>query len=366
VIYLDHASTTPMLPEVKAAILPWLGRPANPSSIHAHGRAAAEAVERARAEVASLLERDPSGIVFTSGATEANHLALRGLAAKGARRFAVSGMEHPSVLGALDAAGVEKVPLEVGRDGVARIDIPAGTDVVVLQAVNHETGVPQPIGEALAAARRVGAALHVDAAQACGKVPVDLGAVDAVVVSAHKIGGPVGVGAVSLRDGIGFPPLLTGGAQERGRRAGTINVAGVVGFGEACRLATAGLASRRAAWSPLAERLRAGLARLGGRVLGSPIPSTTCVVFERLLGELMVQALDLEGISVSSGAACASGSTGPSPVLAAMHEADPRAGVRISFGPQTNASEVDALLAALPGVLARVRAAASVEGSDAL
>jgi len=366
VTYLDHASTTPMLPEVREAILPWLGRPANPSSIHAHGRAAAEAVERARAEVAALLGRDPSGIVFTSGATEANHLALRGLAMKGARRFAVAGIEHPSVHGALDAAGVERVPMDVGRDGVARIHVPDGTDVVVLQAVNHETGVPQPIGEALEAARRVGAALHVDAAQACGKMPLDVREVDAVVVSAHKTGGPVGVGAISLRDGIGFPALLTGGAQERGRRAGTINVAGVVGFGEACRLAAAELVQRRATWSALAERLRAGLSSLGGRVLGSPIPSTTCVVFDGVSGELVVQALDLEGISVSSGAACASGSTAPSPVLAAMHEPDARAGVRVSFGPRTRAAEVDALLAALPDVLARVRVAASVERSDAL
>jgi cysteine desulfurase len=213
------------------------------------------------------------------------------------------------------------------------------------------------VAAAIVAARAAGAVLHVDATQAVGKIGMDLREPDSVVSSAHKIGGPVGVGAVSLRDGIGFPALLTGGAQERGRRAGTVNVAGVVGFGEACRLASASRSERTERWVALASHLRAGLFAMGGRVLGEPIPSTTCVVFDGVLGEIVVQALDLEGISVSSGAACASGGTEPSPVLRAMGEPEPRAGVRISFGPGTVTSEVDALLAALARVLPRIRAA---------
>jgi cysteine desulfurase len=361
VTYLDHAATTPMLPEVVEAVTPWLGRPANPSSVHTHGRAAADAVERARAHVASLLGRDPAGIVFTSGATEANHLALRGFASRGARRFAAAPIEHPSVHGALAAAGVEVVELGVGRDGVVRIELPQAVDVIVLQAVNHETGVRQPVAPATEEARRRGALLHVDATQAAGKVRLELGDPDAVVLSAHKIGGPVGVGAVSLTHGIGFPALITGGAQERGRRAGTVNVAGVVGFGEACRVAIATLEDRVARWEQLARQLRAALPPLGGRVVGAPIPSTTCVVFEGVLGELVVQALDLDGISVSSGAACASGSTQPSPVLSAMGEREPRGGVRVSFGAATSPADVDTLLRHLPRVLDRIRASGSWE-----
>jgi cysteine desulfurase len=254
------------------------------------------------------------------------------------------------------------VELGVDRDGVVRLDLPEDpVDVIALQAVNHETGVPQPVARASDEARRRGVLLHVDATQAAGKMQLELGDPDAVVLSAHKIGGPVGVGAVSLTHGTGFPALITGGAQERGRRAGTVNVAGVVGFGEACRVAKATLTERVARWDELARRLRAAVPTFGGRVIGHPIPSTTCVVFEGVLGELVVQALDLDGVSVSSGAACASGSTLASPVLSAMGEPEPRGGVRVSFGAETGPTDVDALLHHLPRVLDRIRAAGSWE-----
>jgi cysteine desulfurase len=367
-IYLDHAATSPMLAEVVEAVQPWLGRPANPASVHAPGRAAAAAVEQARAEVAALLGRPPAGVVFCSGATEANHTAIRGLWATGTRRFAASPIEHPSVRGALEAvqaSGAEILSLPVGRDGVVRLDLPSEVDALVLMAANHETGVRQPVGDAAALAARIGARLHVDATQALGSGPVDaLALAETVALSAHKLGGPVGVGALSLRSGAPFPALLTGGSQERGRRAGTVDVAGVVGFGVACRLAREHGPARAERWGRLAASLRAGLDALGARPVGDrarAVPSTTTVVFEGVRGDALVQALDLAGIAVSSGAACASGAVGPSPVLAAMGEAEPAGGLRISFGPGTRADEVEALLAALEAALPLIREASSWE-----
>lgn len=363
--YLDHAATSELLPEVLDAMRPWLGAPANPASVHGPGRAAAAAVDRAREEVAALLGRPAAGIVFCSGATEANHTAIRGAWASGSRRFAVAAVEHPSVHGALEAVGAEVVPLPVGRDGRIRPELDVPVDVLAVMAVNHETGVRQPVGEAAAVAARLGARLHVDATQGAGKGTI--GGLDAawtVVLSAHKLGGPAGVGALSLRGGDPFPALLTGGKQERGRRAGTVNVAGAVGFGAACRIARARERERLERWRGLAERLRAGLDALGARQVGAregTVPSTTTVVFGGIRGDALVQALDLAGIAVSSGAACASGAVGPSPVLAAMGDPEPAGGLRISFGPSTEEADVEAVLAALGEAVPRIRAAAEWE-----
>lgn len=361
-IHLDHAATSPLLPEVAEAMAPWLGVPANPSSVHASGRAAAAALDRARDEVAALFGRDPAGIVFVSGATEANHTGIRGLRALGALRFAAAAIEHPSVHGALAATGAGVHVLPTGADGVVRLSLPDDVDAIVLMAANHETGVLQPIREAATRARARGARLHVDATQAAGRIDLEGLDADVVTASAHKLGGPVGTGVLSLRTGEPFPALMGGGSQERGRRAGTVNVAGAVGFGAACRLARTERAVRLARWTALTERLEAGLVPLGARILGGPrIATTTCALFPRIRGDTLVQALDLAGIAVSSGAACASGSVAPSPVLVAMGESEAAGGLRVSFGPRSTGAEVEALLAALSRVLPTIRAAAAWE-----
>ncbi|MEN0065061.1 MAG: aminotransferase class V-fold PLP-dependent enzyme [Myxococcota bacterium] len=358
-MYLDHASTSPLLPEVREAMAPWWGAPANPGSAHRAGQRAASAVEAARAEVAALLERPVAGVVFGSGATEANHHALRIAAAQGATTVAVSGVEHPCVSAAAVLAGLDIRPLAV--DGAGRIEVStADADVLCCMAVNHETGVRQDVAGAVAqrAAGRV-RHVHCDAAQALGKGPVEgLALADTVVASAHKLGGPAGVGALSLLNAEHGVPLFGGGGQERGLRSGTVNVAGVVGFGVACRLAQLETKARLARWTTLARKLRAGLRALGAREMGEDaprVPTHTCVVFDGIEGETLVQALDLRGFALSSGSACASGSSEPSPVLIAMGEPDARGALRISLGPHTSVEHVDALLAVLPEVLGALR-----------
>lgn len=353
-IYLDHASTSPTLPAVLAAMEPWWGVPANAASAHRSGQRAAVAVEDAREAVAALLQRPPAGIVFGSGATEANHHALRIAAAQGYRTAAVAAVEHPCVPAAVAAAGLQSISLPVDAAGVIRVEA-AQADVVCCMAVNHETGVRQD----LVLARKHANWLHCDAAQAMGKGEVP-GLVDAdtVVLSSHKLGGPVGVGALSLTDPESGVALFGGGGQERGLRSGTVNVPGVVGFGAACRLALAEAAERTRRWGTLAERLRSGLRTLGAREVGGEatrVPTHTCVVFDGIEGETLVQALDLRGFAVSSGSACASGSREPSPVLLAMGEPHARGALRISLGPTTNLDDVQALLAALPEVVTALR-----------
>lgn len=360
-IYLDHAATSPLLAEVLEVMRPWLGVPANPASAHRAGQRAAMAVERAREQIAALVGGDPAGVVLTSGATEANHLFLRGVVRldPGRRRLVVSAIEHPCVHAAAAETGGPVDVAPVDADGLVHVhEVPADAAAVSLMAANHETGVIQPVQAALAAARAAGAALHVDATQAAGRIRLDLAEVDAVVLSSHKLGGPAGVGALLLRDGEPFPALLTGGAQERGRRAGTVNVAGVVGFGEACRLARERLEVHGARLTGLSERLRAGLVENGARIVGRRdqlLPGTTCAVFRGLGGEGIVQALDLRGICVSAGAACASGSLEPSPVLTAMGDPEPAGGVRFSLGPGTTEAEIEAVLSAIPTILAGLR-----------
>lgn len=361
-IYLDHNATSPLLPEVREAMEPWLGVPANPSSAHRLGQRAAVAVEEAREQVAALLGRPAAGIVFTSGATEANHMALRGLPSG---RVALSGIEHPSVRGALaHRRDLVQELLPVGASGVIQLDGLGPVDALVVMAANHETGVIQDLEAARASAPS--AHLHVDATQAAGRIPLRLEVADTVVISSHKLGGPGGMGCLSLPDGEIYPPLLGGGTQERGRRAGTVPTAAVVGFGAACRLARATLEARRARWQRQSDRLREGLLGLGARLVGDRerlLPNTTCVVFPGIAGETLVQALDLAGICASSGAACASGSTEPSPVLTAMGDPEPAGGLRLSLGPRSEDTDVDALLAVLPAILEGLRLAAELDHS---
>lgn len=366
-IYLDHNATSPLLPEVLEAMRPWLGVPANPASPHRLGQAAAAAVEGAREGVAALLGGRPEGVIFTSGATEANHLFLRGAATLSNRRWWwASPIEHPCVHDALARATdltVEHLPIR--PDGRCEIPtLPSDLAGLSLMAANHETGVLQPLLQARAATRAVGALLHIDATQAAGRVPLDLSDADGVVLSGHKLGGPAGTGALLLPDGEPFPPLFGGGGQERGRRAGTVNTAGVVGLGEACRLALAELEERARVWASLREELESGLRALGGRIIGDQVervPNTTCVVFEGLRAESLVQGLDLLGICASAGAACSSGSLEPSPVLTAMGEPEPEGGLRLSLGPRSEHADIGAVLRALPEVLNAARAAAMWE-----
>lgn len=327
-IYLDHNATTPALPEVVDAVRTWMERPANPSSIHRPGQAAAAAVARAAEQVAALVGANPKHVVFTSGATEANHLwaqQVRGL------RVAVSATEHPSN----QPAGAETIPVDGhGQPSLGGVQ----AQVVSIQAANHETGV--------VLVHPWEGPLHTDASAAAGRMRLALQG--SVTLSAHKIGGPLGVGAL-IHDDV---EAVFRGSQQRGRRGGTVNTPAVVGFGVAARLALEQLDTRRARWADLQRELLEGVERLGGRVVGPPgLPTVVNAVFSGLPAELVVQALDGQGVCASAGAACASGSVGDSPVLRAMGDPQPDGGVRFSLGWSTTDAEIRGALAALEKVL---------------
>jgi cysteine desulfurase len=376
-IYLDHNATTPLVPEARQAMARALEELwGNPSSVHALGRQARAAVEDARQEVAALLGADREEVVFTSGGTEGDHLAIRGLAAtRPAAPLVSSRLEHPAVQAAVAAAAAPEGSRSVTWlpvDGQGRIDDQAFdraaslAPVISLALVNHELGNVLPIAALAARARSRGALFHTDAVQAAGRIPVDVRAlgVDALTVSAHKLGGPKGVGALWIRRGVLPAPLLSGGHQERERRAGTENVPGIVGFGAAARQARRQLHEAAARIGGLRDRLEARLLALPGSRrhgdAGARAPGTCNVGFDGAPGELVVIGLDLEGIAVSSGAACSSGTMAPSPVMLALGLAPDRAreAVRFSLGPASTAEDIDRTAAAVAGVVARVRAAA--------
>lgn len=379
-VYLDHNATSPLRPGVGEALARAHAElPGNPSSVHAAGRLARDAVERARALVADFVGALREEIVFTSGGTEGDNLAIRGLAlaagARGRRHVITSALEHPAVTGAVGAlaeAGFAVTRLPVSSDGTLSITalqtaLRDDTGLVTLALANHELGNVYPIAALAAAAHAGGALFHTDAVQAAGKLAVDVRAldVDAATVSAHKIGGPKAVGAVFVRRGLDLPPLLAGGHQEHERRPGTENVAGIVGFGVACQRAAAAREAEAAHVRGLRRRLESALqgsipgARLFGAAAEARLPGTTLVGFSGAPGQLVAIGLDLEGICVSTGAACTSGSLEPSPVLLALGlDAEQAAeGVRISLGWNTTEADIEALLAVLPEIVARVRAA---------
>jgi len=347
-IYLDFNATAPMIPQARAAIEAALAITGNPSSIHAEGRAARHVIEGARDRVARLVARPREQLVFTSGGSEANALGVRMLAAAVVQRglprvVAASPLDHPSLRGAVAALGWPIVPL--GE--------PAG--LVALAWVNHELGtLADPA--ILTRARAAGALIHVDAVQAAGKLPLALD-VDALAISAHKLGGPQGVGAVVLAPSVDAAAGPDAGHQERGRRPGTENTPGIAGFGAAAE------AADPAAWPAIAalgERLEAGLVALGARIHGAAHPrvgGTINAAFAGAAGEAVVIALDLAGIAVSTGAACTSGSVQPSAVLLALGypEAQAREAIRFSLGRSTTADDIDRVLAVLPGLVARAR-----------
>lgn len=376
-IYLDHNATTPVRDEVAAAVARVLRDvPGNPSSAHAEGAAARAEVERARERVAELVGVAPAEVVFTSGATESNNLALHGVArASRGRHLVASTAEHPSVeepLAALEADGFRVTRVAVDRDGLLDPDavadaVAADTALVSILWANNETGVLQPIEAIAERVRARGVPLHVDATQAIGKIPVRLDTVpaDLLSASAHKFNGMKGAGFLIVRRDRALAPWLRGGSQERGRRGGTSNVPGIAALGVASALASAELAARAAAMQSLRDRLWRGLVAAVPRVRRNGaadrvLPNTLSVEFENAPGDVLLEALDLEGVAVSAGAACASGSVHPSRTLLAMGRsaAQARASLRFSVGHGNTEAEIDRVLALLPDLVARVRATA--------
>jgi cysteine desulfurase len=362
-IYLDWNATAPLRPQARAAALTALDSSGNPSSVHAEGRAARRLIEEAREKVAALVAVEPRNVVFTSGGTEANMLALTpasGPDGKAPDRLLISALEHPSVLagGRFAAAAVQRVP----ATGDGRIDLAALADalaalegrraLVSLMLANNETGVVQPVSEAARLTHEAGGVLHVDAVQAAGRIPCDINAIgaDLLTLSGHKIGAPKGVGAVVRRDAeVPFPaPLIKGGGQERGARAGTENVAGIAAFGAAATAALMDLSAEAGNMRALRDRLEAGLRSVSPDLVvfgagAERLPNTTLFALNGMKAETAVIAFDLEGVAVSSGAACSSGKVQPSHVLAAMGVPPElaRAAVRVSLGPTTTQSEID-------------------------
>lgn len=376
-IYLDYNATAPpsatVIEAVSRALADEIG---NPSSVHAFGQRAKAALDRARAETAALIDADPAGIVFTSGGTEANNLAIRGafeaLAGTGRRRVVTSGIEHEAVLNtarALTAHGADVVIVPATSGGIVDVEalsaaINRETAIVSLMLANNEVGTLQPVADVVPACRAAGALLHTDAVQAAGKVPVSvkqLGA-DLLSLSGHKFAGPKGTGALWIRRGVRLVAQATGGRQERNRRAGTENVPGIVGLGVAARLAAASLTSTVVEVSTLRDRLEAGiLAHVGGTVVNGAttprVPNTSNISFEGIEAESLLIALDLEGVAVSTGSACSSGSLEPSHVLRAMGLPHTRArnSLRFSLGASTTEADVDFVIGVLPGLVAKLR-----------
>jgi cysteine desulfurase len=370
--YLDHASTSPTRPEVVQAMLPWFGA-ADPGRNHAEGLAARVAVEEAREQVAAFLGARSREVVFTSGATEAVVTAIW-MAQERGDHVVVPAVEHRSVREASTRSAVTVV----GVDGAGRVDpddvaaavVPGRTTLVHCQLANHEVGTVQPVAEVVTRCRRLGVLTHVDAAAAVGHVPVDFGALgaDLLSVSAHKFGGPPGMGCLLVRRGLRLPPLLVGGDQERARRAGTENVAGIVGFGAAAAgLAAGGLEDEavqaRTLTAAVVGAVHAGRFGPGVTVLGDldptgRLPSLVCLSVAGVEAEPVLLGLDAAGVAVHSGSACSSESLEPSPVLEAMG-VDAERSLRVSVGWSTTADDIEAFCAALPDVVARLRALAA-------
>ena len=373
-VYLDWNATAPLRPEVREAVVRAMDICGNPSSVHAEGRKARHLIEDARAAVAMAIGAQAEGIVFVSGGTEANATALvqgwtRGRAGQGCERLIVSAIEHPSVLAGGSFAPDKVAHAPVTSDGTIDLDALQSLiqddepPLVSLMLANNETGAIQPVSQAAPLVHAAGGILHVDAVQALGRIPLDvrvLGA-DLVSVSAHKIGGPKGVGALAIVDPELQPPasLLKGGGQERNRRAGTENVAGIAGFGVATAIAGVDL-EEFSRMQALRDRLEAGLAEGADVTIfskGAPrLPNTTLFAMAGMRAETAVIAFDLEGIAVSSGAACSSGKVQPSHVLTAMGVPAElvQSAIRISLGHATKEDDIDRALKAwikLSGVL---------------
>ncbi len=364
-VYLDHNATTPMAREALEAMLPFLEqRHGNPSSRHGRGRDARAAVDRAREQVAALVKVRPSQVIFTSGATEANNLALKGWSGgRPGARLAVGATEHPSVLSpalALRQHGCALGMLAVDSQGrivseALEEALAEGAGLVSVMLANNETGVIQDLRAISELAHERGALVHTDAAQAAGRIEVDFEAcgADMMSLSAHKLSGPAGAGALVVGKTVDLEPLIHGGGQEHGLRAGTENVAAIVGFGAAAELALRRGRDAQVELRALRDYLELGLSRLPGAVIFASdaprLPNTVFLALPGLEGETVVMLLDEDGIAVSSGSSCSSGATEPSHVLMAMG-VEPevaRCAIRVSLGPGNTRADIDTLIAAL-------------------
>ena len=377
-VYFDYNATTPLGPEaaeaMAAATRDLFG---NASSVHHFGQQAKAALDDSRSAIASLLHADPSEIVFTSGGTEADNLAIRGAAeaieATGRRHLIASAIEHEAVLNTLKALarrGWRTTLVPVDQSGVVSPDrlrelITDDTALVSVMQANNEIGTIQPIAALAAVAHERGAVLHTDAVQSVGKLPVDVRAlgVDLLSLSAHKFNGPKGAGALWVKRGTRMQPILTGGKHERNRRAGTENVPAIVGMGVAARLAGEHMAAEAARVGALRDRLEEGiLGSVPGTFINglrtSRVPNTTNISFDRVEAERLLIALDLEGVAVSTGSACSSGTLEPSHVLRAMGFPAHRTqnSLRFSLGIFSTEEEVDRVVALLPAIVEKLRA----------
>ena len=382
-IYLDHAATSPLRPQVLEAMLPYLREHGgNPSSLHGSGRRARQGVDEAREIIAGAINAQPREIVFTGSGTEADNLAIKGIAwaeSPRGRHIVTTAVEHKAVLSSvamLERSNFDVTILPVDRSG--RVDPLAVADaltdrttLVSVMAANNEVGTIQPIAEIGEIVRGHAAKLHVDAVQFAAHAPIDVNAwqADLVSLSAHKLGGPQGVGALFVRRGTHMLPQLHGGSQERQRRAGTENVAGIVGFGVASAIAGVAMAAETDRLRELSARLRVGLLAVDGVSLTGHeterLANNVSVVVEGVEGGDLVAALDLDGVEVSTGSACTSGSTEPSHVLLAMGIEPELAhgSIRITTGAETTAPDVDRALETFHAVLPRLRASTEMVAS---
>lgn len=354
--YLDYNATAPMLPEVTQAVATAMTYFGNPSSVHAAGRRARAVVEDAREAVAALVNASPQHVIFTSGGTEANALALRGLR-QGCAGVLASAIEHPSVLAHVNAS--DRIAVDLNgvidfADLERRLRALDGPALLAVMLANNETGVLQPLARVVALARGYGARIHCDAVQAAGKIKIDMKAldIDSMSLSAHKFGGLKGAGALVIRAGVDLAADMLGGGQERRRRAGTENVPGIAGLGAAAREAPRLLEDM-----PRVEGMRDDMERIvlhsvpQARVFGKDVPrlgNTTCIALPGVSSETQVMRLDLAGVAVSAGSACSSGKISPSHVLLAMgvDPAEAKAAIRVSLGWNTQPDDVMAFIKA--------------------
>lgn len=375
--FFDHNSTTALKPQVLEAMLPWLSQATgNPTSRHVYGRNARDAMELARKQIAECVGVQASQVVFTSGGTEANNFAVKGITSNlSPSHLLISAIEHPCVTRpAQSLAWHDWKVATIGVDSQGVIDLTQAeqalstrTGFVSAMLANNETGAIQPVAELAQLAKAHGALLHTDAVQAFGKIDVNMSAlgVQAMTISSHKIGGPIGVGALIVDKRVDIAPLLHGGGQERGLRSGTENVAGIIGFAQAAQLAMQSMASRHTTVKQLRDQLESGLNTLGTVIFAQQaerLPNTSFFAIPNIEGETLVTALDKAGFAVASGSACSSDSTEPSHVLLAMGITPDlaRGAVRVSLSDSNSSEEITQFLAALQQQVQRLKGLSAV------